>query len=347
MRHNMHHSNAYLISDAPTTSNAPDHLLSNTHLTRDTHLAASDAHLLSLPVVPPYLKVAAVMCATLIIHFGLSTYLFGSSITAKEADTLRGDVPSAATVRSQLVSLSETRDALMEVNQRLQLERGKAQQIIANLSDSEQRLANGIEDLRESTRHIAMNAFVRDGSALDAKYILDASSTSDVKWRQHLIDTTLQVTTEHEKQLLKYLESQAEEELFNIARQLDSLNLRIQTITLQQQAIDKLEDELRDLLHVAIAWDRAEEAITDSKYGFAPLEKWEKMRFCESSDNYQAVSPSGRYTGAYQFDRPTWQSVGGTGNPGDASPSEQDARARELYARRGDVPWPVCGSHLR
>ena len=332
MRHNTHHNNTHL------TSNTLQH--NNAHL-------ASNAHQLSLPVVPPYLKIAAVICTTLILHFGVSTYLFGSSITAEEAGTLRGDVPSAAAVRSQLVSLSETRDALMEVTQRLQIEQGDAQQVVAKLSDSEQRLANGIESLRGSTRHIAMNAFVRDGSALDAKYVLDASSTSDVKWRQYLIDTTLQFTIEHEKQLLKYLEGQAEQELLKVARQLDSLNLRIQTITLQQQAIDTLEDDLRELLHVAIAWDRAEEAIADSKYGFAPLEKWEKMRFCESSDNYQAVSPKGTYTGAYQFDRPTWQSVGGTGDPADASPSEQDARARELYARRGDVPWPVCGSYLR
>jgi len=34
-----------------------------------------------------------------------------------------------------------------------------------------------------------------------------------------------------------------------------------------------------------------------------------RLRMCESTDNYQAVSPSGTYRGAYQFDQPTWNGV--------------------------------------
>lgn len=67
------------------------------------------------------------------------------------------------------------------------------------------------------------------------------------------------------------------------------------------------------------------------------------IRACESSGNYAAVSPDGLYHGAYQFDRPTWQSVGGTGDPAAASPAEQDARAAELWNQRGSNPWPNCG----
>ncbi len=74
---------------------------------------------------------------------------------------------------------------------------------------------------------------------------------------------------------------------------------------------------------------------------------WAALRQCESSGNYQAVSPSGRYRGAYQFSRGTWASVGGTGDPAAASPAEQDKRARLLYAARGAQPWPECGRHLR
>ena len=47
------------------------------------------------------------------------------------------------------------------------------------------------------------------------------------------------------------------------------------------------------------------------------------------------------YYGAYQFDLPTWRSVGGTGLPSDASPAEQDMRAQMLYDRRGLAPWPT------
>ena len=41
----------------------------------------------------------------------------------------------------------------------------------------------------------------------------------------------------------------------------------------------------------------------------------------------------------------TWRSVGGTGNPIDASPAEQTARAQILYNKAGAGQWG-CGSHL-
>jgi hypothetical protein len=67
------------------------------------------------------------------------------------------------------------------------------------------------------------------------------------------------------------------------------------------------------------------------------------IRRCESGGNYRAVSPSGQYRGAYQFDRATWRSVGGSGDPAVASTAEQDKRASMLYARTGGASWPVCG----
>jgi resuscitation-promoting factor RpfB len=49
----------------------------------------------------------------------------------------------------------------------------------------------------------------------------------------------------------------------------------------------------------------------------------------------------------HQFDRRTWRSVGGSGNPAKASAAEQLMRAKKLYAQRGASPWPVCGKYLR
>lgn len=63
---------------------------------------------------------------------------------------------------------------------------------------------------------------------------------------------------------------------------------------------------------------------------------------CESGGNYSTDTGNGFY-GAYQFTQQTWESVGGSGNPADASPAEQDARAAQLYAESGSSPWPVCG----
>ena len=57
---------------------------------------------------------------------------------------------------------------------------------------------------------------------------------------------------------------------------------------------------------------------------------WYRLRMCESSNNY-AINTGNNHYGAYQFDLSTWQSVGGSGYPNNASPGEQDARALILY----------------
>lgn len=67
------------------------------------------------------------------------------------------------------------------------------------------------------------------------------------------------------------------------------------------------------------------------------------VRACESGGDYGAVSSSGKYRGAYQFDQQTWESVGGSGDPAAASAEEQDQRAANLKAQRGSSPWPNCG----
>ena len=65
---------------------------------------------------------------------------------------------------------------------------------------------------------------------------------------------------------------------------------------------------------------------------------------CESGGDPTAVSADGTYHGLYQFDYGTWASVGGSGDPGAASPAEQTYRAALLYSRSGSNPWPICGS---
>jgi uncharacterized protein YabE (DUF348 family) len=71
---------------------------------------------------------------------------------------------------------------------------------------------------------------------------------------------------------------------------------------------------------------------------------WAALARCESGGNPRAVNPAGYY-GLYQFSLSTWHSVGGAGNPIDASPAEQTARAQALYAKAGSGQWG-CGSHL-
>ncbi|SHG55830.1 Peptidoglycan-binding (PGRP) domain of peptidoglycan hydrolases-containing protein [Jatrophihabitans endophyticus] len=71
---------------------------------------------------------------------------------------------------------------------------------------------------------------------------------------------------------------------------------------------------------------------------------WYRLRMCESSNNYKINTGNGYY-GAYQFDLPTWRSVGGSGYPNQNSKAEQDYRALRLYRSRGWQPWE-CASIL-
>jgi resuscitation-promoting factor RpfB len=71
---------------------------------------------------------------------------------------------------------------------------------------------------------------------------------------------------------------------------------------------------------------------------------WAALARCESGGNPRAVNPAGYY-GLYQFSLATWHSVGGSGNPVNASPAEQLYRAKLLYKRGGAGQWG-CGRHL-
>lgn len=64
---------------------------------------------------------------------------------------------------------------------------------------------------------------------------------------------------------------------------------------------------------------------------------------CESGGNPAAIGGGGTYRGMFQFDRSTWASVGGNGDPAAASQAEQIKRARILMQRSGPGQWPVCG----
>ncbi|MDE0607990.1 MAG: transglycosylase family protein [Acidimicrobiaceae bacterium] len=85
-------------------------------------------------------------------------------------------------------------------------------------------------------------------------------------------------------------------------------------------------------------------------------EQWEALRQCESSGNYRAISisPAGRYRGAYQFSRSTWDWVApkigadylvGV-DPAEASPADQDRMALALWRINGWAPWPACSKRL-
>ncbi len=128
----------------------------------------------------------------------------------------------------------------------------------------------------------------------------------------------------------------------------DRIDVVHRDIQLAQRDIPLLTERQAEALWVAfvaeIHGEADQEMASRGRTDPTPAQ-WAALRDCESTNNYLVNTGNGYY-GAYQFDQPTWESVGGTGRPHWAVPEVQDARARLLYARRGWFPWPICGRHL-
>ena len=79
-----------------------------------------------------------------------------------------------------------------------------------------------------------------------------------------------------------------------------------------------------------------------------PGSKWYQVAKCESNFNPRAVNQSNNaHFGLFQFKLQTWQNMGGSGNPIDASPQEQFDRAKKLQAEAGWGQWACAGSEIR
>ena len=69
---------------------------------------------------------------------------------------------------------------------------------------------------------------------------------------------------------------------------------------------------------------------------------WDAVAQCESGGNWQ-ISTGNGYYGGLQFTLSTWHANGGSGNPANASRSEQIRVAENVLASQGIGAWPVCG----
>jgi Transglycosylase-like domain len=65
---------------------------------------------------------------------------------------------------------------------------------------------------------------------------------------------------------------------------------------------------------------------------------------CESGGNYGALNPSSGAGGAYQILPSTWREYGGSGEPQNAPPAEQDRIAARIWADSGPAAW-VCAQN--
>lgn len=72
-------------------------------------------------------------------------------------------------------------------------------------------------------------------------------------------------------------------------------------------------------------------------------DRFDRLASCESGQNPRAVSPTGKYRGAFQFSIPSWHGAGMTGDPVDFSYSDQKAAAERWAGMTNPSgQWPVC-----
>jgi LysM repeat protein len=72
---------------------------------------------------------------------------------------------------------------------------------------------------------------------------------------------------------------------------------------------------------------------------------WDQLAACESGGNWQINTGNGFY-GGLQFTQGSWNAVGGSGSPANASRQEQIMRGKMLQARQGWGAWPVCSAKI-
>lgn len=74
-------------------------------------------------------------------------------------------------------------------------------------------------------------------------------------------------------------------------------------------------------------------------------EVWESIAKCETNGNWSSDTGNG-YFGGLQFSQGAWNSVGGSGNPAQASKDEQIIRGKMLQKMRGWGVWGACAQRL-
>lgn len=72
---------------------------------------------------------------------------------------------------------------------------------------------------------------------------------------------------------------------------------------------------------------------------------WDRLAQCEAGGHWGTNTGNGYY-GGIQFSLGSWQAVGGTGYPHEASRETQIAMGQRLWNQGGWRHWPACSSQL-
>lgn len=201
----------------------------------------------------------------------------------------------------------------------------------------------GKQLLIDEAERMVVQEYMSGGDVEDLVFILGVSEATDALWRNALLSEVSELV-DQALNAVDNVPGERERTKARIGRLNDAVPYLNSRLFDAEQSVETSEW----VVYIAEINEMADRELVENGF-IEPTERhWENLRFCESTNNYTAESPGGLFYGAYQFEPRTWRTVGGTGNPAHAPPEEQDARARLLYARRGDQPWPrdYCGRFL-
>ena len=201
-----------------------------------------------------------------------------------------------------------------------------------------------MKEAEDLTKKLAIEAFMGGDSISSAAYLLDSENVGDLIFRRAILMETTEAV-EKQSQAYEEMKDVASLAMLEIASRIDDI---LVAIVLEKAKRSQAEERiLRAEYVVEIAQIHASADVLKAEKGRVEPsdEQWRKLRFCESTEQYD-ISTGNGYYGAYQFDLITWVGIGGEGDPSKAPPEEQDARARYLYHLNGWYPWPVCGRFL-
>jgi hypothetical protein len=307
----------------------------------------------------PKPAVAVVLCVTVLGGVG-------SFARAQEGGTISVDV----SVDEATAQLADAEDDVTQLRGQLavlRLERAEYAERLEQRDSRRQQAANELRHARTTAQDLAIAAYMGAGAAPTPETL----AFTDQDPLQYLFQSTLLTDSTNARyraaSYYRELRDQASDAVDATVQHLDDLD---DAIAVTELALGEAQDAQRTAAVVLAEAEAAEEAAREAARqaatvgaessepppdGYVPLgqwpggpsyEQWVGLRNCESGGNYQAVSPSGLYRGAYQFDLSTWASVGGSGDPALAPAAEQDHRAQVLWSQRGSSPWPICGRYL-
>lgn len=211
---------------------------------------------------------------------------------------------------------------------------GRERAVRTNAATVREALAQaGIVLRGEDTTSVPQQSFPREGQTVS---VLRVTGSREVREEPIAYDTE----RTPDPTLFKGTEAvvqQGHQGVRRVTYQLRTVNgVRQQPRRVSQEVV---RPPRREIVHVGT------KELPDSVAGADHL-NWGALAQCEAGGRPDAVDASGTYGGLYQFDRPTWHSLGGSGAPQDAPAGEQTYRAKKLYVSRGASPWPVCGRKL-